>query len=220
MTVWYLVLLVPIGIGMYLVWDHRHKSAARAAASAERLNALLGATPHVPTPTPAPDATRATVASASADIVKDSEASLTAAATPDYALRERLLTPAHTLLYYLLKTGLPEHHVFAHVTLRSLLEPRAGASAYARNEQTRRLSWHAIDFVVCDRNLRPIAAVELSDAADQQDSRRLRKSWIESAGLRYLELDAKALPRKEGMRALVLNEAEAQRVEAAAASST
>jgi hypothetical protein len=113
-VVWYLLLLVvPLAVGAYLLWDHRRKAAARAQASAARLNEIL-ATTHVPTPTtppPAPDK------AAASQRVSGAPAQSTAA----YAPRERVLTPPETLLYYLLKTGLPEYHVFAHVALRAVL---------------------------------------------------------------------------------------------------
>lgn len=194
---WYLLfLLVPLGIGAYLVWDHRRKAVERASASAQRLNAILGATTHVPEPLSTPPGAPAATASAPA------------APALAYAARERLLSPPQTLVYYLLRTGLPEHLVFAHVTLRAVLEAAAGLNAYARNEQMRRLSWHTLDFVVCDRNLRPIAVIEVTPRGEQHDSSAMRKSWLESAGIRYLELEQSALPRKEAMRALVLGEGE------------
>ena len=127
-----------------------------------------------------------------------------------YAACARLLSPAHTLVYFLLRTGLPDHVVFAHVTLRAVIEAAAGLNAYMRNEQMRRLSWQALDFVVCDRNLRPLAVIEVVPREEQQEAAAMRKSWIESAGLRYVELDQTALPRKEAMRALVVGDAEVQ----------
>jgi len=191
---------VPIGIGGYLVWDHRRKVAAREAASAERLNILLGATTHVPPPAATPQAAEASRR------IEPVSVPAAAPATPVYVARERVLSPAETLVFYLLKTGLPEYHVFAHVALRALLDANAGSGGYALSEQSRRLAWHAVDFLVCDRNMRPCAVVELERADTPHDSAGARRSWIDSAGLRYIALDAKSLPRKDALRALVLGE--------------
>ena len=124
-----------------------------------------------------------------------------------YAVRERLLSPPQTLLYLLLKTGLPEYHVFAHVTLRAVLDAAPSLQGYARSEQTRRLGWHAVDFLVCDRGSRPVAVIEIARSDEPGDMVSQRKSWIGAAGLRYLALEPNALPRKEALRALVLGEA-------------
>ena len=123
-----------------------------------------------------------------------------------YEARERLLTPPQALLYYLLKTGLPDHLVFAQVALPAVLEPSHALSGFARDEQTRRLAGHALDFVVCDRSMRPVAVVELARRDPQQETGPSRKSWLLASGLRYVELASDALPRKEAMRTLVLGE--------------
>jgi hypothetical protein len=123
-----------------------------------------------------------------------------------YVARERVLSPPETLLYLLLKTALPECHVFAHVALRTVLEAASTVTGYARNEQTRRLSWHAVDFLVCDRSFRPFAIVELARKDEADGTAGSRRSWIGTAGLRYLEFEATALPRKEALRMQVLGE--------------
>lgn len=206
-----LLILLPIVVVAYVVWDYRRKTAARMAASSGRLNELLGVvaqtqqrvltpveavlTPSLPTPRPeAPPA------------------------APLYASRERVLNPQHTLLYYLLKTGLPDHVVFARVTLASILEAGPGLSGVARDEQTRRLAAITVDFVVADKGMRPVAVVEL--ASNEQGSAALAdrasaRTRLAAAGVRYVELDARTLPRKDAMRSLVLNEAGASAAAAA-----
>src|SRR5205814_405951 len=92
--------------------------------------------------------------------------------------------------------------------LDAVLEAGAGSSAYVRNEQMRQLVSHTLDFVVTDKNMRPIAVVELMVAAreSQDQGPAARQSWLASAGLRYIALEQSALPRKEALRALVLGE--------------
>jgi hypothetical protein len=209
---WYLVLLlVPVGIGAYLVWDHRRREEDRARVSAERLSSILGAKDYIPQPEPA---TRPE------DVVKVepvSGASI-APAAPVYSTRERVLSPPETLLYLLLKTGLPDYHVFAHVALRAVLDAAPAVTGSARNEHMRRLSVHAVDFLVCDRALKPIAVVEFARHGEPDGTAGSRESWIGSAGLRYLSFEPAALPRKEALRAMVLGEAALQKKESAAKS--
>ena len=60
--------------------------------------------------------------------------------------------------------------------------------------------------------MRPLAVVELA-APDQgsvaQTDRASARTRLTAAGVRYVELDARALPRKDGIRAAVLGDAQA-----------
>ena len=196
----YLVLaLAPVLAIGYIVWNYQRKTALRNAERADRLRALVGAgrldgaieLPETrPTPVPGPTPTAA-------------------AAEPSapYALRERVLTPPQTLLYYLLRTGLPEHVVLAQVPLASVLEPDARLVGFARDEQSRKLLEHVLDFVIADKSLRPLSAVMLHDGTARSAGARSAQPavWLKAAGMKYVELDSAALPRKEAIRALVLS---------------
>ena len=193
-----LVLAPALAIG-YLVWNYQRKTALRNAERADRLRALVGAgrlddaieLPETrPTPTPTPTAAAAAVQ-----------------ASAPYALRERVLTPPQTLLYYLLRTGLPEHVVFAQVPLASVLEPDARLAGFARDEHSRKLLDYVLDFVIADKSLRPISAVVLRDGTVRSAGAQSAQPavWLRAAGMKYVELDSAALPRKEAIRALVLS---------------
>ena len=198
---WFLVLvLVPAAVIAYLVWDHRRRAADRAAASATRLHSILTA-PAAPSLVPSAEG------AVSAEL--QSEPRTAAPLNLSYEARERLLTPPQALLYYLLKTGLPDHLIFAQVALPAVLGPSPALSGFARDEQTRRLAAHALDFVVCDRSMKPVAVVEVAHRDPQQEAGHSRKSWLLASGLRYVELPSDALPRREAMRALVLGESAA-----------
>ena len=215
-----LLILLPIAAIAYVVWDYRRKTAARAAVSAERLSELIGVaaqvqpqsglqgqgqshSPSQPQPQPATPIERA------AQTAKPADPAQPAAEPALYIRRERVLTPPQTLLYLLLKTGLPDHAVFARATLASILDAGPGLSGIARDEQVRRLAALTVDFVVADRNMQPVAVVELA-AADQgnvaETDRAATRTRLAAAGVRYVELDARTLPRKEGIRAVVLGD--------------
>jgi hypothetical protein len=191
-----LLALLPIAGVAYIIWDHRRKAAALEAASASRLEELLVVAAHAPRS----DA-------AGADTAVAAAGAQPAAPAATFALRDRFLTAPQTLLYYLLKTGLPEHLVFAHVPVASLLDPAASLAPYAREEQARMFARHVVDFAIFDKSTRPVAVVNFSAPADAPHAAALQmKSWFTAAHLRYIELDATALPRKDAVRALVLDE--------------
>lgn len=203
-----LLVLIPIAAIAYVVWDYKRKIAARAAASSGRLNELLGTAAHVQVPTPAP-ARASTPVDASVTLSPRAIPSDASPPAPLYASRERVLDPPQTLVYYLLKTGMPDHVVLARVSLASILQAGPGLSGVPREEQTRRLAALTVDFVVADKSMRPVAVIELA-ASDQgssaaQADRDSARTRLAAAGVRYLELDARALPRKDTMRSLVLD---------------
>ena len=193
--VYVLLTLLPIAAVAYIVWDHKRKVAAREAASAGRMEELLGAAQYATRNEPI-------------------EPSLAPAAKPEpvapvatFVLRERFLSPPQTLLYYLLKTGLPDYLVVAQVPVASLLDPAPNLAAYAREEQARTFARHIVDFAILDKTTRPVAVIALGALADpSRGAASQMRAWMTTAGLRYLELDAAALPRKEAIRGLVLGE--------------
>lgn len=187
-----LLVLLPLAAIAYIVWDHRRKAADREAASSERLQQMLGAV------------RSEVVADASSESVA-SETSEAALASSPYVRRERALDRPQTLLYYLLRTTLPDCVVFAQVPLTLALEPRAGLSTYAREEALRRLAPRTIDFLVCDRSMCPLAVIQLVAAENLvMTTTDSLQSLLAAVGVRYIELDATALPRKDAMREIVL----------------
>ena len=197
----YIVLfLLPILAIGYIVWDHKRKRASREAAAAGRIEEILAV---VTQPTP-PEAATSPAAESSG-----------ASAPASYAIRERLLSPPQTLLYYLLRTSLADHNVFAQTPVAAVLEPGAGLAAYAREEQARIFARHVVDFVVTDKATRPVAVLKLIAPGDaSQGDLSLMRTWFAAVGVRYVELDPTALPRKEAMRAVVLGEPNAPQTSA------
>lgn len=211
-----LLVLIPIAAIAYIVWDYRRKMAQRAAVSAGRLTELMGVVKEVQlsasAPPPAAEKPTALPVAATPPPVTRAEPEPTKPEPALYVVRERVLSPPQTLLYYLLRTGLPEHIVLARVSLAAVLEAGPGFAGFARDEQTRRLASLTIDFVVADRNMRPVAVVEIAAAGEgsvAETDRESARTRLAAAGVRYVELDARKLPRKEGIRAVVLGAAQA-----------
>lgn len=102
------------------------------------------------------------------------------------AVRPVLEGPAR-LLFLLLKTSLPDHHVLVHARLGGFLRD-APAAAGA----------HAVDFLVCDRAFTPVCAVTLGALPDNIGT------LLHEVGMRHLSVEAGALPRRHQLRAMVL----------------
>ena len=183
--VWYLFLLVPVVAVAYVIWAYRKRTADKEARSRERLVALVGVPHGAGAPRQQP------VAAAAAQPAT--------AVAPAAAVS--LLTPPERLLYYVLKAGLPDHEIFPHVSLASVLGAPAGASGPALDPQ-RGLARQDIDFVVCDKNMRVAAAIVLNDQARGLGAESLSRA-LASTGIRLVTVNAAALPRREQVRAVI-----------------
>lgn len=207
-----LLVLIPVGAILYLIWNHKRRMAERNVAAAGRLHELLGTVAQTEKPRAAdtPVAQFTPVAAPPAAIAPDSSATQPAAASAPalYAVRKRVLSPPQTLLYYLLRTGLPDHLILPRVTLAALLDTGPALVGFARDEQLRRLATLTVDFAVVDKNMQPVVVIELaapdSGGAAQAD-RDAARTRLDAAGVKYIELDPAALPRKDALRALVLD---------------
>jgi hypothetical protein len=193
-----LILLIPVFVVIYVLWDYRRRTARRDAATAERLHDVMAVAAQVPRTgqAPAGNTSALPATKAGAPIVS-------------YVRRDRLLSPPQTLLYYLLRSELPDHLVFAQITLASVLDTAAGVAEHARAEMARRLADHRVDFVICDRRMHPVAVLKLQTSPDGTSNElSSAQRWLDEAGVRYVEIDARALPRKEAVRAVALGEGE------------
>ena len=181
-TVWYLFMLVPVIAIAYVIWAYRKRAADKEALSRERFANLVG----VPHPAGAPG--QQPVAAVAAQ----------PAATAAPAAAVSLLTPPERLLYYVLKAGLPGHEVFPRVSIAAVLVGRGSAPGPAYETPARR----DLDFVVCDKEMRVVAAVLLEGEAARQDAGPLSRA-LASAGIRVVKINAAALPRREQVRAVI-----------------
>jgi hypothetical protein len=192
---WYLLLLATAGVAGYAIWNFRRKAGERQAARASRLEKMLGE--HAPAsataqpPSAAPAGPTAAVNAPSAP----------SAAAP--VASARFLGQAESLLYYLLKAGLPEFEIFAGVSLARVIG--AAGSDRDRELQLRRLSQYQLDFVICDKSMKVLSVVELDSAAGAEAAgdRRFKSDLLKQAGIRLVRVNPAALPRREQVRALV-----------------
>jgi hypothetical protein len=122
-----------------------------------------------------------------------------------FTVHERLLTPPQTLLYYLLKSSLPDHEVLAQASASGVIDVPDGVGGFERETRQRRLAAAVLDFVVCDKSFTPVAVVQCgARVGSAAESLAFARTCCESAALRWVEVAPDTLPKRETVRAVVL----------------
>jgi len=199
-AIWYLLVLAPFIVIPVVWWSYRRKFVAREQIADARWQKLVNAARADPAPAEQTTAVVTAVAAAAA------AAPASAAAPAGYTRKARALDPAQTVLYHLLKTSLPDHEVMAQVALPAVLEVPADVVGSAREQRLRNLTRQTVDFVICNKALLPVVAIDLplQDQSMQTPEQDFKTRALAQAGIRYLRLSRKALPKREAVRALVL----------------
>ncbi len=195
-----LVMVAAVAIMAYAVWNFQKKTAAREVAAQQRFDRLLREhAPGSPPPVTAPPAAPVPAQASHAAPAPPAPAPAPAAA----AVRERFLGQHETLLYLVLKTGLPDHEIFANVSLAAVMA--LPASGGEREQQLRRLAPYQLDFVVCDKSMRVIAAVDIETAggAEAAGIQQFKADFLKQAGIRLVRVNPAAMPKRDQVRALV-----------------
>lgn len=107
--------------------------------------------------------------------------------------RNAFVSGATKLVYLTCKTGLRDHHVFAHVSLSMLSE--AGTSNPA-------LAGSGVDVLICNANFSAVAAIDMIDAGGS-DSSAAKSDYLKALGIRYLRLSPKSIPKPDEVHALL-----------------
>lgn len=104
-----------------------------------------------------------------------------------------LLSGAGKLAYLVFKAALPDHHVFARVTLGELLPAELGGADLGR---------HAFAIVVCRPDFTVAAAVDIADPATAPRTAMVDRT-LQSASIRHIVLDPRQMPKPKDVRALL-----------------
>ena len=108
------------------------------------------------------------------------------------ARRDTFLSGATKLAYYVCRSGLRDHHVFAHVRLQSLCTGKLDA----------RLADAEISLLVCNAGMSIVAALDVI-GAEAAPADGAKAETLRSLGIRYLKLSPKSLPKPEDIRTLL-----------------
>jgi hypothetical protein len=190
-AIWYLLVLAPFLAIPILWWNYRRQVAVREDTSGARWGQLVSA---------------AKAASANSTGNAESPAAVPAE-QGRYVRRDRLLDPAQTVLYYLLKNGLPDHEVMVQVGLANLLAVPAADAGSAGSPGGPNLAQHRVDFVICNKAMQPVVAIDLLERevpAALTSAPDFKSQCLAHTGIRYLRLVRSALPKRQEVRALVL----------------
>ncbi len=118
------------------------------------------------------------------------------------------LTQPEQILYQRLIAALPEHFVLAHVPLSQILGVKKG---FNFNEWSNRINRLSYVFVVCSKDSRVLAAIELDDntqgRAASADADRRKESATVSAGIKLIRWQVSALPDAAAIRLALTNAA-------------
>jgi hypothetical protein len=203
-------MVAAVAVMTYAIWSFQKKTAAREAAARQRFDLLLreqaSASGRPVAPAAAPALAQAPLSHATPAVPAAAipPAAAPAAAAAAVAARERFLGQHETLLYLVLKTGLPDHEIFANVSLAAVVALPANSSE--RELQLRRLAPYQLDFVVCDKNMHVIAAVDIESAggADAAGIQQFKADYLKRAGIRLVRVNPAAMPRRDQVRGLVV----------------
>jgi hypothetical protein len=107
--------------------------------------------------------------------------------------RAAYLEGAKKVMYMVLRSGLPDHHVFANCVVADLFEPGAPLPPALGQART--------DLVVCRNDLRIVAVVDVGTQSDA--IKRALEAQLHSAGIRYVPVQPPTLPKPAQVRALI-----------------
>ena len=195
---WFYVFIAWVVMVAGIFWAYRRKRNQTSGARAKQLDALISEM----------KATAPVVESA-LPVTPAAPAARSVATVPAtaYTRKARLLDKNDALLYLLLRTGLPDHEIFARLTLAELVEPAATLRGFEREQSMRRLAQSTLEFVVSNKQLEVVAAViRKSVDAGEMERQRVVQSTLAAAGIRVVTVDTDAMPRHHQVKALVYGE--------------
>jgi len=117
-----------------------------------------------------------------------------------FTIRRPLSAPEQ-VLYFRLRTALPDHIVLAQVGLSRFLGVKRGNDFHAWNNRINRMS---VDFLVCNKDASVVAAIELDDASHRNPDRvsadQKKDKALGAAGVPLLRWHVNSMPDESAIR--------------------
>ena len=185
---WYLIGLIWIALIIGIISVYNRRQRQRNAERDKKMAALLSnlkSNPAAETSASPPPA-----------------APITRAANAEFRKKQRLLPQSTALLYYVFRTGLPDHEIFTGLTLADVIE---ADPAFAEPGRFGKLLAQRLDLVVCTGQLEVVAAVVIGAGASavQGSAADAIGQCLRAAGIRMVRVDPAAAPRRHEVRELV-----------------
>lgn len=105
-----------------------------------------------------------------------------------------LMTDNEREFFQRLKTALPDHHIFAQVSLGALLQPNVKGDNRKYYSVRGTFAQKIADFVIADSDLKVVAIVELDDRTHNTDKDGKRDAMLEQAGYAVIRWHSKKKP--------------------------
>lgn len=195
---WYVIGLIWLALIVGIFWAYRKKREKHASARAKQLDALFSELELNP------DLARGTTPGVATPIAVAQTNSL---AVPEFGKKQRLLQQVEALVYYVFRAGLPDHEIFAHLTLADLVDIEPTLRGYEREQKARRLAQQRLDLVICTKQLEVVAVVVVNKGAAsdtaQPGNARFVEDCLQTAGIRLVRIDPATPPRHHQVRDLV-----------------
>jgi len=109
------------------------------------------------------------------------------------------LTEPEQVMYFRLRSALPECEVLAQVTFSRFLKP-SGKDAKRRFGALQRINKKSADFLICLKDFTIVAAVELDDASHNAEKDKDRDAILATAGVKVLRWHVRDLPSEQAIR--------------------
>lgn len=110
-----------------------------------------------------------------------------------YSAKKYFFSAAERSFYEVLRRLSPDHTVFAKVRLADLVHVAKGAGNW--QSHFNRINRKHLDFVLCNRDLAPVVAIELDDSSHDEEDRKARDEFVDqvlaAAGLPIAHIRAK-----------------------------
>lgn len=115
--------------------------------------------------------------------------------------QKSLLTANEIEFFNRLTQALPDHYIFPQVSLGALLQPNVSGKDRKKFHSIRGTFAQKIsDFVICTRDIKVIAIVELDDKTHNSEKDAKRDAMIEQAGYRVIRWNSKTKPTLDEIR--------------------
>lgn len=105
-----------------------------------------------------------------------------------------LMTDNEKEFYGRLVEALPDHHIFSQVALGALLQPNVKGNNRKYYSVRGTFAQKIADYVVCDKDMKVLAVVELDDKTHNNEKDGKRDSMLEQAGYKVVRWHSKKKP--------------------------
>jgi hypothetical protein len=99
--------------------------------------------------------------------------------------------------------ALPDHYVFPQVAMSALIEPSSRDKKQAHGDRLR-IAQQRVDFVVCDKQCKVVAVVELDDSTHSRAKDQTRDARLLQGGVRTVRFESKNKPDLAALSAAIV----------------